>query len=76
MFQYSHDTSAGKCKSGWHCKESKECPAFMEEQSKLDALTALTPKWLQLVSKLTELKCDGKGNGVCCKFIKNLLTKF
>ena len=61
---------AGDCKAGWHCKQRQECPAFQEEHSKLDALTTLSPGWLALVAKLKDLSCDGKENGVCCKYVE------
>lgn len=60
-------TRPSKCKAGWHCKSKEECPAFLAEQSSLEALKPLTPKWLELVSKLKRLKCDGEESGVCCE---------
>ena len=63
-------TFSGECEAGWHCKQRKECPAFQEEQSNLEGLKSFTPEWLELVSKLTQLECDGEDDGVCCKSIK------
>ena len=61
------ETFSGECEAGWYCKQREECPAFKEEQANLEALTSLSPEWHELVSKLTELECNGVDNGVCCK---------
>ena len=58
---------SGECGAGLHCKQRHECPAFKEEEAKLDAMTSLTPEWEELASQLTDMKCDGVENGVCCK---------
>ena len=62
-----HVKFEGECRAGLHCKQREECPAFKEEQANLKALTSLTPEWHELVSKLTELECDGVDGGICCK---------
>ena len=60
---------SGECGAALHCKQRHECPAFQEEEAKLDAMTSLTPEWEELALQLTDMKCDGVENGVCCKSI-------
>ena len=60
-------TAPGGCEEGWLCKPREECPAFKEEQAKLDALTSFSSEWLALYSELKGLECKGAENGVCCK---------
>ena len=57
---------AGGCEEGWLCKSREECPAFKEEQAKLDTLTSFSPEWTALLSKLNQLECKTEENGVCC----------
>ena len=59
--------AAGECEEGWLCKPGKECPAFKEEQAKLDALTSFSPEWTALLTKLKQLECKTERNGICCK---------
>ena len=40
---------------------------FKEKQAKLDALTSFSSEWLELLSELKGLECEGAENGVCCK---------
>ena len=63
-------TFEGECGAGLHCKQRGECPAFLEQQANLDAMTSLTPEWEKLASQLIDMKCDGVENGVCCKSIE------
>ena len=58
---------AGECEEGWVCKPREECPAFKEEQAKLDTLTSFSPEWTALLTKLNQLECKTEENGVCCK---------
>ena len=62
--------SAGECEESWICKPREECPAFKEEQAKLDALTSFSPEWTALLTKLKQLECETEENGVCCNSIK------
>ena len=57
----------GECEEGWVCKSREECPAFKEEQAKLDALTSFSPEWTALLAELNQLECKTEENGVCCK---------
>ena len=63
---------AGECKLGWQCRQREECPAFNAEQANLETLTLLTPEWLNLVSTLKDLQCNGEKNWVCCETKREL----
>ena len=43
------------------------CPRFLQEQAKLDALPRFSPEWPELASKLKGLECDEEADGVCCR---------
>ena len=59
---------AGECEEGFQCKSKDECPAFKEQESKLESLTLLSPEWYGLVATLEDLKCSSsKNNSVCCE---------
>ena len=46
----------------------EECPAFKEQESKLESLTLLSPEWEALASKMKDLRCSSsKNNSVCCE---------
>ena len=57
----------GECEKGWQCTPTEECPPYKEEESKLETLTSLSSEWLQMVSRLKDLKCNGEENWVCCE---------
>ena len=58
---------SGECKEGWRCKRRENCPEFKSEQTKLDSLPSFSSEWLELLSKLKNLECNEKENGVCCR---------
>ena len=58
----------GECEKGLQCKPKEECPAWLE--SNLEALTSFTPEWLEIVSKLADLQCNGEKSWVCCETAK------
>ena len=59
---------AGECEEGWECKKGEECPAFKEQESKLESLTLWSPEWEALASKMKDLQCSSsKKNSVCCE---------
>ena len=43
------------------------CPQFLQEEAKLDALPRFSPEWPKLASKLKGLECDEEADGVCCR---------
>ena len=46
----------------------EECPAFKEQESKLESLTLWSPEWEALASKMKDLRCSSsKNNSVCCE---------
>ena len=57
----------GECEKGSQCTEKWECPDFKEKESKLETLTKFSAEWLQLVSLLKDLKCNGQNDWVCCE---------
>ena len=57
----------GECEKGLQCKQKWECPDFKEKETKLETLTILSTEWLQLISKLKDLKCNGENDWICCE---------
>ena len=49
------------------CKQKSDCPDFKEKDSKLEALTPFSAEWLQLVSTLEKLRCNGENDWICCE---------
>ena len=60
-------SGAGECEEGWQCKQRVNCPRFLQEEAKLDALPRFSPEWPKLASELKGLECDEEEDGVCCR---------
>ena len=59
---------SGECEEGFQCKPMEECPAFKEQESKLESLTLWSPEREALASKMKDLRCSSsKNNSVCCE---------
>ena len=60
----------GECEKGLQCKQKWECLDFKEKESRLETLTSFSAEWLQLVSTLEDLRCNGEKDWVCCQTVK------
>ena len=49
------------------CKQKWECLDFKERELKLETLTSDSAEWLQLLSTLEELRCNGENDWICCE---------